>query len=96
VERVVRASPQKVEFRASAKASLRQLPESIRREIFEQILELRSDPVPAGSIKLEGLKGLFRIRVGGYRVVYRVTRSKSVIIERIRSRADAYRGFPKP
>jgi mRNA interferase RelE/StbE len=96
VERVVRESPQKVEFRASAKASLRQLPESIRREIFEQILELRSDPVPAGSIKLEGLKGLFRIRVGGYRVVYRVTRSKSVIIERIRVADNRHRKISTP
>ncbi len=89
-------SPWRIEFRSSAKASLRQLPESIRREIFAEILDLRFDPFPAGSIQLSGLNRLYRVRVGGYRVVYRVTRSRNVIIERIRPRAEVYRGFPEP
>ena len=37
---------------------------------------------------------MYRFRVGGYRVIYRVTRGQIVVIERVRTRAQAYRGFP--
>ena len=86
----------RIEFRVSAKDSLRRLPEDTRREVQAQILELRFDPFPSGSIELTGLKGVYRFRVGGYRVIYRVTRGQTIVIERVRARAEAYRGFPKP
>lgn len=36
----------------------------------------------------------YRIRIGGYRVVYRLARSRTIVIERVRTRGQAYRGFP--
>ena len=86
-------TPWKIDFLPSARAILKKLPANLRREIFAQILDLRNDPHPGHSVQLRGLRKLYRLRIGGYRVVYRLTRSRTIVVERIRRRADAYRGF---
>jgi mRNA interferase RelE/StbE len=42
--------------------------------ILEHIESLRADPLPRQAIKLEGSEGLYRLRVGDYRVIYAVDR----------------------
>jgi len=59
---------------------------------MNQIERLGQDPVPRQTVKLEGAKDLFRIRVGDYRVVYEVDRqAKQVLIHHVRHRRDVYK-----
>ena len=45
-------------------------------------------------MKLEGSEGLYRLRVGDYRIVYGVNIStKQVLIHYVRHRRDVYRGM---
>ena len=48
----------------SAKRQLESLPDKARNRIDKRILSLGEDPRPYGSIALEGVSGLCRIRVG--------------------------------
>ncbi len=59
------------------------------------IRELADDPTPPDSIPMQGkARGLYRIRVGAWRVVYRVQMVKrTVLIIRIGHRSEVYRGF---
>lgn len=52
----------------------RRLPESIYGRVLEAIRNLAEDPRPCGAVKMRGTGGLedWRIRIGDYRVVYRV------------------------
>ena len=59
---------------------------------MNQIERLGQDPFPRQTVKLEGAKDLFRIRVGDYRVVYEVDRqAKQVLIHHVRHRRDVYK-----
>ena len=43
---------------------------------------------------MRGHKGLFRIRVGGYRIVYEIDDAARVVtVTRVRPRPTAYRGL---
>jgi mRNA interferase RelE/StbE len=54
--------------------------------------KLCAQPFPSGVKKLYGLQDHFRIRVGDYRVIYRVDgRRVVVVIVRIGHRRDVYR-----
>ena len=73
---------------------LRDLPEPIRSQIGKRIRHLGEGPFPPGFRKLQHPEGLYRIRVGHYRVVYSVDRWARIIrIIRVRHRRDAYRGL---
>ncbi|MHB8203304.1 MAG: type II toxin-antitoxin system RelE family toxin [Desulfomonilaceae bacterium] len=67
-----------------------------RNRIDIKILSLASAPRPSGVIPLTGLDGLYRLRVGDYRIIYRVLDSDlSVLIVKIGHRKDVYRGIGK-
>jgi mRNA interferase RelE/StbE len=82
----------KVVPKPSIEKDLRSLPKSTVLRVFNQIEKLGEDPFPSNTVKLEGAKNLFRIRVGDYRLVYEVDRkAKQVIIHHVRHRRDVYR-----
>jgi mRNA interferase RelE/StbE len=57
----------------------------------ERLKELRDDPFPRGSIKLQGREGVFRIRVGDYRVLYEVLRKEAIVlVDKIDHRSGVY------
>jgi mRNA interferase RelE/StbE len=59
---------------------------------MKAIESLGNEPFPHQTIKLEGAEGLFRIRVGDYRIIYEVDRRKrQVIIHHVRHRRDVYK-----
>jgi len=67
------------------------LPEFIRRRARDIIDGLAKVPRPRGTAKLKGSNDLFRIRIGDYRVIYRVSdRERLVDVIHIRHRRDAY------
>ena len=84
--------PHKLEFTESARRELRALDGQLQRRISTKVNELCEDPFPSGVKKLHGLQAHFRIRVGDYRVIYRVDgRRIVVVIVRIGHRRDVYR-----
>ena len=73
-----------------AQKQLDKLSNDIAEIIFDSILELEINPRPKGSKKLKGRDG-FRIRVGSYRIIYKIF-DKELIIDVIAGghRKDIY------
>jgi mRNA interferase RelE/StbE len=83
-----------VAFARSARKELEKLPSSVARRIIERIETLLINPRATLSVKLQGNRNLWRIRVGDYRVIYRVDDAARIIdVSVIRHRRDAYRDF---
>jgi len=81
-----------LEFTASATREFRDLDRQLQRRITEKVTALCADPFPAGSKKLKGQADHFRIRVGDYRVIYRIDGKRVVIVVvRIGHRREVYR-----
>jgi len=79
-------------FARSARKELQGLDPPIALRLLKRIETLAKDPRPAGVVKLEGAIDLWRIRVGEWRVVYRIdNRVRLVDITSIRHRREAYR-----
>jgi len=82
----------RIDVTPAARRDLSKLPRDVLRRIDAHILALAENPYPAGAKKLEGDEGLFRIRVGDYRIIYTVERRRLVIlIVRVRHRREVYR-----
>lgn len=76
----------------SAQKELGALPSLVRRRLDKAILALLENPRPSGFVALKGrLIGLSRIRVGDYRIVYRIEDEVLVIvIVKVGHRRDIY------
>jgi mRNA interferase RelE/StbE len=81
-----------LEFTTSALREFRVLERHVQRRITEKITELCDAPFPHGSKKLQGEPDHIRIRVGNYRIIYRVDGGRVVVvIVRIAHRREVYR-----
>ncbi|HUV34388.1 MAG TPA: hypothetical protein VMW22_05625, partial [Candidatus Desulfaltia sp.] len=63
----------RVRVHRRAARALDDLPASVRERVLDLLQVLEGDPVPVGRFDVEwmrGMSGWFRVRVGGYRVVY--------------------------
>ena len=69
-----------VEVTPAARRDLKALSLDVLRRIDAHILALAENPYPAGTQKLQGGQGLFRIRVGDYRILYTVEHHRLVIL----------------
>jgi mRNA interferase RelE/StbE len=58
----------KLQVRRRAEKALDKLPDRDYERVVEAILRLKENPRPVGCAKLVG--GIYRVRVGAYRVVY--------------------------
>ena len=83
-----------IEFLPSAKKELKKLDFVVQKQVKEKIVLLASDPNQLkNNIKaLKGeFSGKFRLRIGSYRVVFRIVEEKVVIIVvRIGHRKEVY------
>jgi len=89
----------RVSIRPSAEHQIDELDDSVRREAIAVITDLKDDPFPSGSVPLRGYRDLYRVRFyrDQFRIVYSVSsRSRRVIIERVRRRGNAYIGLRDP
>jgi len=76
----------------SVEKDLRSLPKTAVARVLKQIEDLANNPFPRQTSKLEGGEGLYRIRVGDYRVIYGVNKTaKLVTVHYVRHRREAYR-----
>lgn len=86
--------PWTVEVAPRELTRLLSLPPPFRERIRKQIDLIQQDPYCPAARKLKGSPGRFRVRVGDYRIVYRVDVSAHAVrVERIRHRKDVYRGI---
>ena len=53
--------------------------------------KLGEDPFPPNTLKLEGAKNLYRIRLGDYRLIYEVDRREKRGHNHVRHRREVYR-----
>lgn len=79
-------------FKPAAAREFRKLPEEVKRRLKPKIDALANDPRPPGVEKLAGSETSYRIRVGDYRILYRIEDKALLIsIVRIAHRREAYR-----
>ncbi len=85
----------KILITRSAVRHLASLRDEVQDHLREAIRHLADDPTPPESLAMTGKgSGLHRLRVGDYRVVYRLRREKVVIlVVRIGRRDDVYSGL---
>jgi mRNA interferase RelE/StbE len=71
---------------------LSKLDKPTARRVVTAIERLSGEPRPAGTRALVGFLGLFRIRIGDYRIVYTVNDSELIILVlRVAHRSAVYR-----
>ena len=82
----------RVIFSPAADRQLRKLPDDVQRRIVREAETLEDDPRPPGTAKLTGSEDLYRLRVGDYRIVYQIRKTRLVVLVlRVRHRRDVYR-----
>ncbi len=70
-----------IRFRPRVERQLSALPANVRMRIMRRIDALAEEPHPPGAEALAGdLKGRLRIRVGDYRVIYRVLPDEGAVL----------------
>jgi len=78
-------------IKASAVKSLRRVPTAERLRLIDAIDRLATEPTAGGVLKGE-FRGLRRLRVGRYRIVYEVDEGElTILVVRIGHRSDVYR-----
>ena len=82
----------RVELTPKARREILALSKDVQERIDTRILALADNPRPQGSKKLGGEDGLYRIRVGDYRIVYAIRDDILVVlVVRIGHRSEVYR-----
>lgn len=79
-------------FQPAAARSIRKFPRDIASRIKTATEALRENPRPPGVKSLAGERGLWRIRVGDYRIVYEIQDNQLlVLVIRVAHRREVYR-----
>ena len=80
-----------VRIKGSAAKELTRIAQPDRARLVHAVDRLREEPM-AGTLLKGGLRGLRRLRVGDYRIVYELLESELVVLViRVAHRRDAYR-----
>lgn len=84
----------KVTPKPSVEKDLRSLSKSAIARVVKSLERLSEYPFPRHALKLEGGEGLYRLRVGDYRVIYSVSpEGREIIVHHVRHRREVYRSF---
>jgi len=84
----------RVSFKDSADKAMDKLPKAIQARVVEKAIALGDDPRPPGSVKLAGSSGLWRVRVGDYRMAYVIDDDRRTVdIRIVAHRREVYRGL---
>lgn len=76
---------------SSAEKEIKALPNSIKSRVEKVIDSLRINPRPRGMAKLKGREGVYRVRIGDYRIIYTIHNEKRLVdISYVRHRSKAY------
>jgi mRNA interferase RelE/StbE len=81
-------------FQPAARRELSRIEHSNQRRILAAIESLAQNPRPAGCTKMSGFNDVWRIRVGVFRIIYKIEDRRLIIeIVRVGHRRDVYRGL---
>lgn len=81
--------PAKIEYKASVERDLRRIDKKDVNRILRQIEKVLGENPDKGVLLNGEYRGLYKLRVGNYRVIYCRTK-EGVLILRIRHRGKAY------
>ncbi len=80
-----------LKIKASAQKDLLQLPHKARQRVINAIDALAENP-QRGSVLKGELRGLYRLRVGDYRIIYEIQHEAVVVLVlRVDHRREVYR-----
>ena len=80
-----------VAIESPAWRQINRLSEEVQNRLFDKIYTLELDPRPSGCKKLRGKTGLYRLRLGDYRIIYDVQDSVLVVVVvKLGDRKDIY------
>ena len=81
-----------VEFTSGAARQLKKLSHDVQRRLAVAIDGLEQEPRPQGVKRLSAEEGIYRIRVGDYRVLYQIhDKILVVLVVSVGDRKDIYR-----
>jgi mRNA interferase RelE/StbE len=81
-----------VELTARARKQYKALDPVVRERVRRTLRDLADDPAPAQVKALAGGSGLFRVRVGAWRIIYRIEHDQGrVVVVDIGHRSTVYR-----
>ena len=81
----------RLEISHVAHRQIEDLPPRFAQRINEAIAKLANEPRPVEAKKLVGIEG-YRIRVGDYRILYRVNdESRLIVVYHVKHRREVYR-----
>lgn len=81
-----------IEFTAAAKRQFDKLPQAVKRRLADTVERLSQNPRPPSVKKLSDGEGLFRVRSGDCRIVYRIEDNRLlVLVVKIGHRREIYR-----
>ena len=68
------------------------IPRDVQKRLVTAFTLLQNTPIPPNAKKLAAKEGLYRIRVGDYRVIYQVSNDELlVLVIKVGHRKDVYR-----
>jgi mRNA interferase RelE/StbE len=80
-----------IEITSRAERELRRLDRQIKNRVTQTIMSLTKEPRPVGCLKVQSEAGVWRVRVGDWRIGYEIDDLKqSVTIIRVGHRSDFY------
>ncbi len=80
-----------VTITSRAERELRRLDRPVKNRIVTAILSLGSDPRPSGCLKVKSEEGVWRVRIGDWRVGYIIDDEKrEVVVIRVGHRSEFY------
>ncbi len=83
-----------IQYEPRAEKELAKLDKPVARRLLDAIDRLAETPNPNNSKLLKGFTGIWRLRVGDYRVIYEIRDSELVIlVVEIGHRREVYRGI---
>lgn len=80
----------KIEYKSSVRRDLKLIDKKTVTRILSEISEMLSTSPKTGELLHGEFAGLYKLRLGEYRVIYSIIGNESVLVLRIRHRSKAY------
>ncbi len=82
----------KIDWKPSIYGELKKIDKRYLSKIIKKVESLAENPFPSGVKKLIDSEGNYRVRIGDYRIIYKINiEEKIVLINYVRHRKDIYR-----
>ncbi len=82
----------KLKYSRKARKFLLRTEKNIANRIIDKIEKISEKPIIPDTKRIEGIKGLYRIRVGNFRILYEIDYDNNLIgIVKIDSRSNIYK-----